>query len=50
MLSFVRLGSSGDAPRSLNTLVFEELQIDGLDAFTFMDEFFDEFALDVTGY
>lgn len=50
VLSFVQLRSCGDAPVSLDTLIFDELQIDGLDAFTFMDDFFDEFEVDVTGY
>lgn len=50
VLSFVQLRSCGDAPVSLDTLIFDELQIDGLDAFTFMDDFFDAFDVDVTGY
>ena len=50
VLLFVPLRSCGDAPVSLNTQDFEELQIGGLDAFTFMDDFFDEFDIDVTGY
>ena len=50
VLSFVQLRSCGDASVTLNTLVFDELQIDGLDAFTFMDDFFGEFDIDVFGY
>ena len=50
VLSFVQLRICGDALVSLDTLIFDELQIDVLDAFTFMDDFFDAFEVDVTGY
>jgi hypothetical protein len=40
IISFVQHRSCGKKPISLNTLVFNDLQIDGLDALPFMDDFF----------
>lgn len=50
VLSFVQLRTGGDGPVSLDTLIFDELQIDGLDAHTFMEDFMNEFDVDMTGY
>ncbi|NVO32353.1 MULTISPECIES: DUF1493 family protein [Hymenobacter] len=50
VLSFVQLRTGGDGPVSLDTLIFDELQIDGLDAYTFMEDFMNEFDVDMSGY
>lgn len=50
VLAFVQLHSCGEGPVSRHTLVFDEMHLDGADAFTFMDDFFDDFDVDVTGY
>jgi hypothetical protein len=50
IISFVQHRSCGKEPVSLNTLVFNDLQIDGLDALTFMNDFFKSFDVAVAGY
>ncbi|MFC6226054.1 DUF1493 family protein [Hymenobacter artigasi] len=50
VLSFVQLRTGGDSSVTLNTLIFDELQIDGLDAYTFMEDFMNEFDVDMSGY